>query len=474
MFTEMNFKEFFPTPNDVIRKMLSDYSNLKDLTILEPSAGSGSILDEISYKIPGYFRSKPKNLYCIEPNEDLRAVLTKKGYNLIGHDFFNYTGNMAIDLIIMNPPFSNGDDHLLHAWETLENGEIVCLLNKETINNPYSASRQLLGKIIEDNGTVTDLGKCFATASRKTNVEIVMVKLKKKANRKRLDFNFSASDIESDFDFSEILADNELKKIDRINDFLRAFRKAEEAMANFIRAEKEMQFFGNVFLRNNISILNIINNDESDVKIRYNKACNLLKQQAWKEIISKLDMERLMTNSVRENFQKFIQEQGASDLCKENIISLIKMLCSNSRKILDQAVVDVFDLFTKYHEENRCHIEGWKTNSAWKANKKIILPYFVEAGFSGTYRYAYRKHSEYSDIDKVMAYLSGDKFEDIEKLETSIQRVKYGDSGWHETQYFNIRCFKKGTLHLQFKTDDLWTRFNQIACEGKNWIGKGK
>lgn len=473
MYTDVNFKEFFPTPPDVIKKMVDGF-DFKNLTILEPSAGNGCILDEISYKIPGYFRSKPKNLYCIEPNEDLRAVLTKKGYNLIGHDFFNYNGSMAIDLIIMNPPFSNGDDHLLHAWDTLDSGEIVCLLNKETILNPFSASRQLLRKIIEDNGSYTDLGNCFANASRKTNVEVVMVKLKKNNSRRRFDFKFSSAEHENTMDFTDFVQDNELKEEDRINDFLRAFNKAQQSMANFIKAEKEMHFFGNIFLKNTSSVLNIINNDETDPKLRYNKACNLLKNQAWATIISKLDMDRLMTYSVRENFQKFVQEQGASDLCKENIISLIKMLCSNSRNIMNQAVVDVFDLFTKYHEENRCHVEGWKTNSAWKANRKIILPYFVEAGYSGNYRYSYRKYSEYSDIDKVMAYLSGDKFEEIEKLEKTIQAVRYGDSGWHEGHYFNIRCFKKGTLHLYFKSEDLWARFNMVACEGKNWIGAGK
>ena len=43
------------------------------------------------------------------------------------------------DLIIMNPPFDNGDKHLLKAIDLQKNGgAIICLLNAETLKNPYS------------------------------------------------------------------------------------------------------------------------------------------------------------------------------------------------------------------------------------------------------------------------------------------------------------------------------------------------
>lgn len=46
----------------------------------------------------------------------------------------------------MNPPFSDGVKHLLHAIEIAEKtgSEIVCILNANTIKNPYSNGRKLL------------------------------------------------------------------------------------------------------------------------------------------------------------------------------------------------------------------------------------------------------------------------------------------------------------------------------------------
>ena len=52
---------------------------------------------------------------------------------------------------MMNPPFSEGDKHLLKALELMKNGgQVVCLLNAETLKNPYSNSRkELIQKLKE-------------------------------------------------------------------------------------------------------------------------------------------------------------------------------------------------------------------------------------------------------------------------------------------------------------------------------------
>jgi tRNA1(Val) A37 N6-methylase TrmN6 len=77
--------------------------------------------------------------------------LKEKQYKVVHDDFLTYEKEMSFDFIIMNPPFSNGDDHFIKAWEIADNTTIVCLLNSETINNPYSEKRKLVKKIIDDN-----------------------------------------------------------------------------------------------------------------------------------------------------------------------------------------------------------------------------------------------------------------------------------------------------------------------------------
>jgi hypothetical protein len=74
-------------------------------------------------------------------------------------------------MIIMNPPFSNADKHIIHAWEIAPEGcEIVSLCNYETIAKEYRYEK--LGRLIKTYGNSYNLGDCFTQAERKTGVEI--------------------------------------------------------------------------------------------------------------------------------------------------------------------------------------------------------------------------------------------------------------------------------------------------------------
>lgn len=51
----------------------------------------------------------------------------------------------------MNPPFSNGEQHLLKALELQKSGgHIICLLNAETLNNPFTLARKELLRVLEE------------------------------------------------------------------------------------------------------------------------------------------------------------------------------------------------------------------------------------------------------------------------------------------------------------------------------------
>src|ERR1017187_1621818 len=139
-------QDFYPTPKKLIRRMLEgvDFHEVRD--VLEPSAGKGDICDYISSKFE-YRGANGRNVMdVIEIDEDLQATLKGKGYNLIHDDFLTFETNKVYDLIIANFPFSEGDHHILHAIELMERtgGNLVCLVNAETIKNPYTNLRQML------------------------------------------------------------------------------------------------------------------------------------------------------------------------------------------------------------------------------------------------------------------------------------------------------------------------------------------
>ena len=127
-----------------------------------------------------------KEVLTIEINKDLQEIVKRKS-TLIGDDFFQCKPEQVshINAIYMNPPFSNADKHILHAWEVAPEGcEIVSLCNYSTITQPYGRLKVL----IRDNGITENLGDCFTDAERKTGVEVGLVRLFKPLSSKEFEF----------------------------------------------------------------------------------------------------------------------------------------------------------------------------------------------------------------------------------------------------------------------------------------------
>jgi len=69
----------------------------------------------------------------------------------------------------MNPPFDNGTDHVLHAWEIAPDGcEIIALINYTNVENNYTRRRSELTRLISDYGNCINLVDVFSEAERTT------------------------------------------------------------------------------------------------------------------------------------------------------------------------------------------------------------------------------------------------------------------------------------------------------------------
>lgn len=183
MFTEN--KDFYPTPQNLIDKMLCglDFSMIK--SILEPSAGKGNIVEALKKKEESHNKYYGKKYFefdidCIESDQNLQHIIKGKNFRVVYNDFLTYNTMKEYDLIIMNPPFSNGCKHLLKALEMQERngGAVVCLLNAETLKNPCTNDRQdLKRKLTEYSAKIEFIQDAFLDAERKTAVEIALVKV---------------------------------------------------------------------------------------------------------------------------------------------------------------------------------------------------------------------------------------------------------------------------------------------------------
>ena len=173
--------DHYPTPKNIIDLMHDKVDNHIVKKVLEPHGGQGHIIEAW----PEYRLIHPKlrsedcsykpsiSIDTIEIDPALAAMLRGKGFNVIDSDFLQWPGVELYDLIVMNPPFSNGDAHWHHALDVMFNGQIVGLINAETLRNPYSNSRQRLVQRLEElNADIEYIPNAFSDSERKTDVEI--------------------------------------------------------------------------------------------------------------------------------------------------------------------------------------------------------------------------------------------------------------------------------------------------------------
>ena len=74
-------KDYYPTPDTLIEQMLFGV-DVKDKVVLEPSAGSGNIVD--------FLNKQGAKVIACEDNDQLRVILTKK-CRILANDFLKVT-----------------------------------------------------------------------------------------------------------------------------------------------------------------------------------------------------------------------------------------------------------------------------------------------------------------------------------------------------------------------------------------------
>lgn len=470
--------DFYPTPIAVTMKMLEKVSQHAKY-FLEPSAGKGDIAEFIADRdrMRGYRR---RDVDCIESEPDLISILQAKDLPVVGFDWLEYDGTCYYDAIIMNPPFSNGAAHLLKAWNFLNSGEIVCLLNAETINNPYTAERKLLLDIITQHGHVQMLGDCFSTAQRKTGVEVAMVYLKKEAADDTLDLWCKNPGEERQHDTAEE-ASSELAIIDRLGNMEQYYNKANEHM---MKAFKEIRRAGVYMQANGVAfdIKDILHLAEKNVKDATAEFVRAHKKSAWEAVFERMDYQKFLDKIQRKEFLADASRNNTIPFTKDNIKGTLENVFLNRKKLFEKSVVNVFDALCRYDAKNRNHVEGWKTNSNFKVNKKLIFPYGCsfdsKYGHSFSMSYGHRVDI-YNDLDRCLAVLDGKDFLTVGTIGHALDNkfrilghnIGRGFDNTTESQYFNIKFFKKGTVHLEFKDAKLWEEFNITAAKGRVWLG---
>ena len=488
-----NNPDFYPTPQKIIDKMLSGIDFKLISTVLEPSAGKGNIVEAVINKLKyshsySYNKDIKWDIDTIEKDENLSMILKGKGYRIIHDNFLNLETYKHYDLIIMNPPFFEGDKHLLKAIEMQERagGKIVCLLNVETLKNPYSNIRKDLQRKLEDHhAEVEYIQNAFVDAERQTYVEIALVKINiPKVQHdsiildelKRQEFILNQQQ-QTEQQSSYLVDSDYIKRIVAQYNFevktgLRLIEEYEALKPFMLSSFKDDKY--------NNSILSLNIGKEIATGNEYIKK---LRAKYWETLFMSDEFMGLFTRNLRQKYYDQIKELVDYDFSLYNIYTIRIQLNQEMLQGIKDTIYALFDEFSHKHywynetSKNIHYYNGWKSNSCYKINKKIIIPLQaykdLEYSWGGFKPTNYDVIDKLTDIEKALNYLQAGT--DIEVEEIDLKQVlefaqNYGDSKKIKTQYFTIDFYKKGTAHLTFNNEDLLHRFNIFGSQGKEWL----
>lgn len=447
-------KNFYPTPPNLVRELIAPYEDRLTswyTTILEPSAWKGDIARVLS----NYRRCK---VHLIEIEPELAQIAKQYG-QLVDNDFLSFEPDTDYDFIIANPPFDNGDDHFLKAWEIAKNTTIVFILNAETLKNPYSAKRKLIRKIIEDNNwTIEYKENAFKEAERTTGVEIAIVRVTKVTENS---FKFQEFDTECEYFAEE--KEMWIQTPDKIENLIQDYQRTKTMFAEWMAKIHHAQNVSRTFAR--VNLLDIANK-ATTTNGAIQELGDILRIQAWNHIINELGIQKYMTGKVLEAFQAKMKEQGKIAINKKNIALFIETVLQNGNSILEENITVVFDMLTLYDKDNRFHPEWWAHNEGYMVGKKFVLPNIVD--LSSYIWVTYWAEKPLWDLDKCMAYLSG-----TNEYKTSREAIREAIKNAEmeaETEFFKIKFYKKGTAHFTFKSQKLWADFNIRATKSLGWL----
>jgi len=455
--------EFYPTPENVVCTMLEGI-NIENKIFLEPSAGKGNIIDHLKKK-------GAKTVLSYEINKDLQIITGMKS-RLLGSDFFECRPEdiSHINYIVMNPPFSNAIDHILHAWEVAPEGcEILSLLNWANIdkwdynNDEKSFKKRRLKQTVETYGNIFYLDSCFKEAERKTGVEVALIHLFKPI-------------VSEDFDYEGFYLEDEPEHAGSIG--VMKYNEITEIVGRYIGAVKCFSSFEVVNNQMNDIIkpigfgrgftYSIGHNNDIVEKADFVKQ---LQKRCWQWVFDKLHLHKYVTNGVMQDINKFVETQTKYPFTVKNVYRMLEIIVGTYEHNMKRALIDAVDYYTRHTHENRFAVEGWKTNAGHLLNKKFIIPYIVRYSYGNleaTYSSSYL--DKLDDLIKILCYLTGVELNSIKPLRMFLNDSKCQPNKWYNWGFFEIKGFKKGTLHLKFREEKVWEMLNRKYAEIKGQV----
>lgn len=481
--------QFYATYPELGRRAWMKFKNDDFVRMLEASAGNGDLALANPWK---YAWNDPRGrikIDCCEIDVSRHATLRDHGFNVVGMDFLQFGNGAIYSHILMNPPFAEGAKHVLKAWDILWDGEIVAIINAETVRNPFSRERELLVSLIERHGEVEFIEDAFSVpeAERKAEVDVALVYLRKQANVGEDIVGDLLRELRQDTATAGNLAGEYREQHDLalpnsyVENSVLAFNAAVRAMRDSVFSEARARYYASLLgetmaVRNGKGGSTTADTSVAFVQQAIGKEYDDLKDRAWAGILRSTNVTSRLSSSGQKRVESEFESIKKLEFTVPNIYGFLCGLVESQGKLQIEMACDVFDLITRYHTDNTVFYKGWKSNDKHRtAGMRIKTTRFVLPGHqTESHQTSLPWDSErvLSDFDKVFAMLDGKREPEVSMVgafRANFRSLRNG--GRVSSSYFDLRHYPGvGTIHFFPRDKSLVDRLNRLVGRHRQWL----
>jgi hypothetical protein len=477
--------QFYPTPPALAARAWAKFKNRHFSRILEPSAGEGDLVVAAPFWGQSHRRIA---VDVIELDVSKHAGLREKGLNVVGVDFLDFEGCEIYSHVCLNPPFAAGSQHTLKVWDGLWEGEIVAILNAETIRNPFSAERMRLVRLIQEHGSVEFIQEAFMgqDVQREADVEIALVHLTKAAETREdwigpIIALLAQDDCGADEHNYELPLELALPAT-FVSSQVSRFRLAVKAMRESVKMQAVATHYAAGIGRTMAGYsdpsdkFNPVAPTGAGIRKAMEERYVDLKDRAWASILRSTEALSKLSAKIQKQAESQFEDIKKLDFTESNVYGFLLGLVQSQPQMQDDMMCDVFDQITRFHTDNTVFYKGWRSNDLHRTcgfrikTTRFILPGHSTSGYETSMPWQTRQML--SDFDKVFAMLDGKAQAEFGLLEMTRQHFKELRHGQRvDSDYFSLRYYPQaGTLHFFARRKDLVDRLNRFVGRLRRWL----
>lgn len=177
----------------------------------------------------------------------------------------------------------------------------------------------------------------------------------------------------------------------------------------------------------------------------------------WTHLIGSTDLEKLMDKKARDKFREQLRNDPPPATA-ENCLATMQSLIGDADMIFRRGIAEVFSNLDR----------RFRTHDGFKIGSRIVLNRAF--GEHGWWNHYLNHDDSLRDVERVFCVLDGKAHPDrmggiIGNIEQARPRNGCAAAYLVENDYFRIRIFKNGNMHVYFLRDDLLRKVNLLLAD---------